>query len=338
MTAASFEPDYPLQTERLLLRPFRSDDLDALYAIHSDEAVVRYLYWEPRTRDEVRDALERKIGAHVARPGEALSMAATLRDDGTLIGDCTLYWSSLEHRQGEIGFVFNPAFQGRGYATEAARALLEAAFDGLRLHRVVGRLEARNRASAAVLERLGMRREAHLIENEYVKDEWQSEVVYALLEDEWRAQRLTIRPARAEESSRLREILSSAKGHWGYDPELLRGWVDAYDFGELFRTHEVLVADSGAEVVAWASVAPPVDGVAALDDLWVEPGWMGKGVGSRLFAVARRRAAELGATTMEWEAEPNALGFYERMGGRFVRTGTSEWGRTLDIMAVTLDN
>ena len=122
-----------------------------------------------------------------ARPNEPLSIAVTLREDGVLIGDCTLFWSSFEHRQGEIGFVFNPAFHGRGYGTEAARVLLELAFDGLRLHRVIGLLEARNRASAALLERLGMRREAHLIENEYARGEWQSELVYALLESEWRA-------------------------------------------------------------------------------------------------------------------------------------------------------
>jgi RimJ/RimL family protein N-acetyltransferase len=186
-TDECFEPDYPLETERLVLRPFCEDDLEALYAIHSDESVVRYLYWEVRTLEEVRESLERKIRASVARPGEPLSLAVTLREDGALIGDCTLFWSSLEHRQGEIGFVFNPAFHGQGYATESARVLLDLAFDGLGLHRVVGRLEARNRASAALLERLGMRCEAHLIENEYVKDEWQSELVYALLESEWRA-------------------------------------------------------------------------------------------------------------------------------------------------------
>ena len=60
------------------------------------------------------------------------------------------------------------------------------------MHRVIGRLEARNEASARVLERLGMRQEAHMIENEYVKGEWQSEVVYALLDREWRG--TTARP------------------------------------------------------------------------------------------------------------------------------------------------
>ena len=76
--------------------------------------------------------------------------------------------------------------QGQGYATEAARALLALAFESYGLHRVFGRLEARNVASARVLERIGMRREAHLVENEWIKGEWQSELVYALLAREWR--------------------------------------------------------------------------------------------------------------------------------------------------------
>jgi RimJ/RimL family protein N-acetyltransferase len=90
-----------------------------------------------------------------------------------------------EHRQGEIGFVLDPRHQGRGYATEAAAALLALAFETYGLHRVTGRLEPRNAPSARVLERLGMRREAHLIENEWVKGEWQSEVIYAMLDREF---------------------------------------------------------------------------------------------------------------------------------------------------------
>ena len=109
------------------------------------------------------------------------------KDSGELIGDCTICLRSREHRQGEIGFVFHPDHHGRGFATEAARVLLELCFDDLDLHRVVGRLEPRNSASAGVLERIGMRREAHLVENEFVKGEWQSELVYAVLQREWRA-------------------------------------------------------------------------------------------------------------------------------------------------------
>jgi RimJ/RimL family protein N-acetyltransferase len=182
-----FEPSHPLETERLVLRPFRPDDMEALAAIHSNQEVARYNYWEPRSLEEVRGLLARKIGeASVSAEGDRLSLAVFLPDAGEVIGDCVLHWSSKEHSQGEVGFLFNPLYHGHGYATEAARAMLGLAFDGMRLHRVVGRLEARNAASARVLERLGMRREAHFVENEYVKGEWQSEMVYALLELEWR--------------------------------------------------------------------------------------------------------------------------------------------------------
>ncbi len=109
-----------------------------------------------------------------------------VRETDTLIGDVSLHLVSDEHRQGEVGYIIHPDHAGRGYATEAVRQLLRIAFDDLGLHRVVGRLEARNLASARVLEKLGMRREALLVENEWVKDEWQSELVYAILDREWR--------------------------------------------------------------------------------------------------------------------------------------------------------
>jgi RimJ/RimL family protein N-acetyltransferase len=177
-----------LQTERLELRPFAAGDFDAMLAMQSHAEVVRYLYWEPRPADEVREILQRKSGYTAMRaPGDNLSFAVTVRATGEVVGDCGLQWHDNEHRQGEIGFIVHPDHQGRGYATEAARAVLRIGFEEVRLHRIVGRTEARNTASARVLERLGMRREAHLIENEWVKGEWQSELVYALLDREWGA-------------------------------------------------------------------------------------------------------------------------------------------------------
>jgi RimJ/RimL family protein N-acetyltransferase len=97
---------------------------------------------------------------------------------------------SREHRCGEMGFIVHPDHHGRGYATEASRMLMRFGFETMELHRIIGRLEARNTASARVLEKLGMRREALLIENEFVKGEWQSEIVYAMLDREWRARRI----------------------------------------------------------------------------------------------------------------------------------------------------
>jgi RimJ/RimL family protein N-acetyltransferase len=132
--------------------------------------------------------LERKLAdTGAAGDGDTLSAAVELRETGALVGGLSLRCVSAEHRQGELGFVMHPAYHGRGYATEAARPLLGLAFGTFGFHRLAGRLEARNAGSARVLEKLGMRREAHLVENEWVKGEWQSELVYALLAAEWRA-------------------------------------------------------------------------------------------------------------------------------------------------------
>jgi RimJ/RimL family protein N-acetyltransferase len=182
-----YAPGWPLETARLRLRPFSPDDLGALHAIHGDAHTARWLYHDARTLGETRELLARKVaGAAVHGEGEWLSAAVVLHETGELIGDISLLWASEVHRQGEIGFVFGRTHHGRGYATEASRPILDFAFQDLRLHRVVGRLEPRNIGSARVLEKLGMRREAHLVENEWVKGEWQSEAVYALLAREWR--------------------------------------------------------------------------------------------------------------------------------------------------------
>ena len=177
-----------MTTERLVLRLFTPDDFEPLFAIQSRPDVARWLYWEARSPDEVRTSLQYKLrGVALAEDDDCVSLAVVLKDGGELVGDCSICLRSREHRQGEIGFILHPDHHGRGYATEAARLLLEIAFDDLDLHRVVGRLEPRNAASAGVLERIGMRREAHLVENEFVKGEWQSELVYAILRREWRA-------------------------------------------------------------------------------------------------------------------------------------------------------
>jgi RimJ/RimL family protein N-acetyltransferase len=169
-----------IETARLLLRPFEPGDLPAMHAMRSREETVRWLYDDPSTLEEDRARLERRIrNVRFGVTGDAIGLAASLRD-GTVVGDLSLFLRSAEHRQGELGFLFDPAHQGRGYATEAAAALLALALGTFALHRVVGRAEARNAASVRVMEKLGMRREAHLVENELVKGEWQSEVVYAL--------------------------------------------------------------------------------------------------------------------------------------------------------------
>jgi RimJ/RimL family protein N-acetyltransferase len=181
-------PDYPLKTPRLILRPYALGDFKDLYDIQSRPEVTRYLLFGTRDHDEVRKSLKQKIAAATLEDeGGSLTLAVVLPETGALIGDVMLFWRSREHRQGEIGYIFHPDYGGLGYATEAARVMLRLGFEELGLHRIIGRVDARNTASARVLKRLGMRPEAHFIQNEIVKGEWTDENVYAMLEDEWRA-------------------------------------------------------------------------------------------------------------------------------------------------------
>jgi RimJ/RimL family protein N-acetyltransferase len=180
-------PAWPLETERLLIRPFEPRDLESMQAIHGDPRVVQWLYNDPRTPDEVGSLLERKIAdAALAADGDWLSAAATLREGGALVGDLVMQLVSEEHRCVEVGYIIDPACAGQGFATEAAGAFVRMSFEQFGMHRVVGRVEPRNTGSVRVLEKLGMRREAHFVENEWVKGEWQSEFVFAILDREWR--------------------------------------------------------------------------------------------------------------------------------------------------------
>lgn len=182
-------PSYPVRTHRLLLRPLRETDVDALVAYRSLPEVCRWVPFEPMTSEAVRERLQGAWSRRtLEQPGEGVILGIEIGASGELVGDANVYWESSEHRSGEIGYVLNPRHGGQGYATEAAHAVLHLAFDALGLHRVIARVDAENLPSARVAQRLGMRQEAHLIENEWFKGHWSDELQFALLDREWRAQ------------------------------------------------------------------------------------------------------------------------------------------------------
>jgi RimJ/RimL family protein N-acetyltransferase len=185
-------PAYPLRSRRLLLRPLSEGDVDALVSYRSLPEVCQYVPFEPMDAKTVRERLRgpwarRSLDA----AGQGLLLGAELAASGELVGDLMLYWTSAEHRSGEIGYVLNPHHSGHGYATEAAHRLLHLAFEDLGLHRVIARLDVLNTPSARLAERLGMRQEARLVENEWFKGRWSDELDFALLEQEWRGQHAT---------------------------------------------------------------------------------------------------------------------------------------------------
>jgi RimJ/RimL family protein N-acetyltransferase len=178
-----------LRTPRLLLRTFRDSDAAGFAAYRSDPEVARYQSWEPPV--SVADAA--KIIAELRRtnpanPGQWHQYAIELKASGELIGDCAYHLMAPEGQQAEIGYSLARRFQGQGYGAEAVGRLLAYLFSDLRLHRVVALCDARNTASARLMERVGMRREAHYIENVWFKGAWGSEYAYAILQSEWARQ------------------------------------------------------------------------------------------------------------------------------------------------------
>jgi RimJ/RimL family protein N-acetyltransferase len=183
-----FCPDRPVETNRLILRPFTSDDFDDLYAYQCRPDVAQYLSWDARDHAQVREALARQCDETVLRAeGDWLTFAVVWREAGMVVGEVGLKLISRENRQGEIGFVFNPGYHGRGLATEAATSLLMLGFGPIGWHRITGSCDARNRRSALLMQRIGMRQEAHFVHNQIVKGQWTDELIYAVLDHEWRA-------------------------------------------------------------------------------------------------------------------------------------------------------
>ena len=135
----------------------------------------------------------------------------------------------------------------------------------------------------------------------------------------------------------MREIAVEAKAHWGYDRALVEEWALGGDFdpGSL-RKRLLYVAESDGQPVGWAALIPRGE-VGWLEDLWVEPAWIGRGVGRALFEHVAAEARQRGARRLEWEAEPNAQGFYEHLGATYVRDSEeTEWGRVLEVLGVDL--
>jgi RimJ/RimL family protein N-acetyltransferase len=190
--------EHPLRTERLVLRPLEPSDAADVYEYQRIPEVLRYLPWPERDRTEgYAHTAQRAAARLLAVEGDFVVLAAVLPgtrsvDDprrDRVIGDFMVRVSSSKHAQLELGWVLHPDFQGLGYAREGARAVRDFVFETLNPHRVQAFLDARNGASAALCERLGMRREATILEEQYNDGEWQDTAVYGVLRREWAAAR-----------------------------------------------------------------------------------------------------------------------------------------------------
>lgn len=176
---------YPRRTERLTLRPLRDDDIDVILAYRNDPAVARYQDWDlPVTRERVEQNVVNYRGWTDFVPGEPRQVGVDL--DGELIGD--LYVGVDEHGGvAEIGFTLRTENQGKGYAFEAAAAVVEDLVERLGCHRIVGQLSPENTRSARLLEKLGMHVESLAPKSFWCRGAWDDNLTYAMSDADWRA-------------------------------------------------------------------------------------------------------------------------------------------------------
>jgi len=174
----------PLRTERLVLRPLRETDTDALFAIFSDVKVMRYWSTPPWIDHEPARAMIASDLAQTTK--DHLRLGIELASVEGLIGTCTLFSIITTCRRAEVGYGLAASAWGKGYMNEALHSLLDYGFGELNLNRVEADIDPRNEASARTLERLGFSKEGYLRERWIVGDEVSDTVLYGLLRREWR--------------------------------------------------------------------------------------------------------------------------------------------------------
>ncbi|EFH82816.1 GNAT family N-acetyltransferase [Ktedonobacter racemifer] len=174
-----------LETERLRLRRFTESDLSLFMAYRNDPEIARYQGWEGISEAEAWAFIIEQRVARSGTPGEGFQIAIELKETETLIGDCFFKVNTHDKRQAEIGYTLARAYHGKGYATEAVTCWLNYAFQAFHLHRVIAIADCENHSSYALMDRLGMRREGHFIQNAWFKGHWCDEYLYAILRNEW---------------------------------------------------------------------------------------------------------------------------------------------------------
>lgn len=184
MTEDIPKPWFPIRTQRLLLREFRADDYDDIHDYASRDDVVRFMDWGPNTPAETREHLDAKLKEQAEWPRGDISLAVVVADEDKLIGSIRL--GLQPHRNAEFGYSLSSAYWRKGYGYEAAHALVSIAFETLDIHRVWATCDVRNRGSFGIMEKLGMRREGTLRQNQPAREGgWRDTHLYAVLAQEW---------------------------------------------------------------------------------------------------------------------------------------------------------
>ncbi|MEX2159205.1 MAG: GNAT family protein [Dehalococcoidia bacterium] len=178
-----------IETERLVLRDFVVGDWTEVFAYQRDPRYLQYYPWTDRSEDEVQSFVQMLLDYQHVEPRRKFQLAITLPDSGKLIGNCGLRRKDNNETEADIGYELSPDYWGNGYATEGARTMVDFGFRDFGLHRISSWCNADNVRSARVLERVGLRQEGRQRETDFFKGRWWDTLLYAILRDEWQANR-----------------------------------------------------------------------------------------------------------------------------------------------------
>jgi len=165
-------------TERLTIRPFKSTDLQDVFAIYNDEDTCKFLLHNKWTQDDMQERFNKKLANSVLTKESKLSLAVVY--ETKVVGDLSVWYTDMKDTV-EIGYGFSNEVAGKGLATEAVSSLVNKLFSEFNVHRIQANLDARNTASQKLCERIGMRKEAHFIQNYWNKNEWTDSFAYGML-------------------------------------------------------------------------------------------------------------------------------------------------------------
>jgi RimJ/RimL family protein N-acetyltransferase len=175
-------PELSLRGENVVLRDFTNADLDDIFAIVSDDRVTRWLSFDSKSQAQAQQMLDGILERAQDEPRTEYYIAVTRHDDDRVVGFVRLAKSGV--RAGKLGYSIHADYQGHGYATDAARTIINFGFDVLNLHRITAAIGPDNAASIAVVKRLGFTHEGRLRDHVFTNGAWRDSLLYSNLKDE----------------------------------------------------------------------------------------------------------------------------------------------------------
>lgn len=175
-----------LESKRLILRPISESDRQEIFEYRSDNETNKYQSWIPKTIVDVETFIGR-ISKQINEPGTWFQFVIIEKQTRKIIGDLGIHFFDKENNQVEIGCTLNKSFQNYGFATESIKRVIDFLFNDLNKHRIIASIDPRNEKSIRLVERIGFRKESHLVDSIYVNGKWFDDLIYDLLKKDWNA-------------------------------------------------------------------------------------------------------------------------------------------------------